>query len=43
MQAKGVFPDPIPDDYLDAVVRTRIDLEMALRRKIDRQRETANG
>lgn len=38
MQAEGLLPDPIPDDYFDSVIAFRVKLEKVLRRKIDRQR-----
>ena len=38
LQSVGDMPDPIPDDYLDAVVKFRIDLEGAMRRRLDRKR-----
>lgn len=38
LQEKGNLPDPIPDDYLDPVLDFRVRIEMAMRRKIDKQR-----
>lgn len=37
-QREGTFPKDIPDDFLDPFVNFRIQLQQALRRKIDRQR-----
>lgn len=34
LQESGHLPDPIPDDYLDAVVKFRLDMEMAHQRKM---------
>lgn len=35
LQKDGYLPDPIPDDYLDAVMRFRIRIEKAHRAKMD--------
>lgn len=38
MQRNGSIPKPIPDDYFDAVIKFRVRIEEAARRKVDRQR-----
>jgi hypothetical protein len=35
MQRDKNVPDPIPDGYFDSVIKFRIDLEHAHRRRID--------
>ena len=40
-QAEGVFPRPIPDDYLNPVIDFRLRLEQAMRKRVDASRERA--
>lgn len=38
MQREGTLPKPIPDDYFDAVIKFRLQLEEVMRRKVDARR-----
>jgi len=38
LQREGKMPDPIPDDYLDPVVKFKLDIVKAHARKVERLR-----